>query len=102
MNEKERQKYLALDIAEYLTDWTNDDTSTLEFDESIKEIESYGVGYDTPCDELITNAIRHLEYIINPWNKKAIPEILVEALGFTEKECFRYWARSTPVQIVCG
>jgi hypothetical protein len=73
-----------------LTDWTDDESSVLDLEESLGIIEGYGISYDNPCDELVTNAIRHLDDIINPWNKAAaIPEIL-EVIGFTEDEIKRY------------
>lgn len=54
-----RQQELVWEIADYLTDWSSDETSVLPFEESIEAIESYGVNFDDPCDELVANAIRH-------------------------------------------
>ncbi|MCL2159534.1 MAG: hypothetical protein FWH48_09025 [Oscillospiraceae bacterium] len=88
--EEKRQQELVMGIADYLTDWVEDDeTSTLDIDESIKMIEMYGVKFDTPCDDLVINAIRHLDDIMNPWSKATIPDIL-ENIGFTEEETNRY------------
>ena len=84
-----RQQELVWEIADYLTDWTSDESSVLEFDESIKLIESYGVGFDEPCDQLVINAVRHFDDTINFWNKSAIPEAL-EVVGFTKEEIERY------------
>jgi len=90
MKEFTRQQDLVLEIANYLTDWTNDETSVMSEEESIEIIESYGVKFDNPCDDLVVNAIKHLDNIINPWNKAAaIPEIL-EVIGFNEEEIKRY------------
>lgn len=97
-----RQQEIVMDIADYLTDWTSTPDSVMEFDESIKCIESYGVNFEDSCDELLTNAIRHLEYVINPWNKKDIPEILMIMFEMTEEECYKYWAQSIPMGFVFG
>ena len=86
---KNRHQELVLEIADYLTDWTNDDTAVFELDESIRVIEGYGISYENPCDELVVNAIRQLDDTINFWNKSAITEML-EDIGFTKKEVQRY------------
>ena len=82
---KNRRQELVLLIADYLTDWIDDDTAVLEIEESISIIGSYGISYDNPCDELVINAIRHFDDIINFWNKSAIPTVL-EEIGFTNEE----------------
>jgi hypothetical protein len=69
-------------------------------EEYIKIIESYGVGFDNPCDELVINAIRHFKYVVNPWNNAALAEILVESVGFTKEECDKYFQRPTQMAIV--
>ena len=61
----------------------------MTLDDSIKMIESYGIGYDNPCDDLVINAIRHLDDVINLWHKAAMPDIL-EVVGFTKEEIKRY------------
>ena len=92
MNEFNHQQKLVMAIADYLTDWTDDETSVLPIEESIQIIESYGVKFDEPCDDLVVNAIRHFANIINPWSKDVIPDILMdESLGFTKEECDKYF-----------
>jgi len=100
MSKYTRQQEIVFDIADYLTDGEDDEYSVMLINESIKAIESYGISFNSPCDQLVTNAIRHLEYIINPWNKNDIPVILMEISGMTMDEINKYWVRSTPMKIV--
>ena len=95
MSEKERQLQLVMEIANYLSEWVEvideeDKDRVMDIDESLKYIESYGVSLNNPCDELVSNAIRHLDDICNFWNKDAIPDVLIDVLGFTEEEVERY------------
>ena len=87
-----REQELAVNIADYLTDWVeDDDESVRDFDDSVETIESYGVTFNSPCDELVTNAIRHFKYVVNPMNSATIPDTMMELFGMTEDECRKYW-----------
>ena len=74
---------MAIKIAEYLTEWREEDPVFLE--EVKAQIEEYGVNFDNPSKELVQNAVRHLRYKVNPWNNEIITEIL-EEIGFTSEE----------------
>jgi hypothetical protein len=91
MTKYTREQELVLGIASYLTDWTDDELSTMPIEDSIGCIESYGIKFNNSCNELVTNAIRHIQYIINPWNADEIWMILIE-IGFTKKETIKYGA----------
>jgi hypothetical protein len=93
MDEINRQQQLVLEIAKYLSDWLEEPEENVTSEEYIKIIESYGVGFENPSDELVINAIRHFRYVVNPWNKTALPEILMESVGFTKEECDKYFQR---------
>lgn len=84
-----RAQKLVLLIADYLTDWTDDVSSVVSVEDSIKAIESYGELFHCASSKLVTNAIRHFIDIVNPWNKSAIPDILMD-IGFTKDECEQY------------
>ena len=90
MNKINRQQQLVLEIAKYMSDWLEEPEEIITPDEYIKIIESYGVGFENPCDELVINAIRHFKYVVNPWNNAALPDILMESVGFTNEECDKY------------
>jgi hypothetical protein len=94
-----RQQELVVGIADFLVEWIEEDegaeqTSNVPFDESITEIESYGAAFSDSGNSLVINAIRHLIYHVNPWNRDAVPDILTQC-GFTEDEAagyFKKWA----------
>ena len=69
---------LALKIADYLTD-------SRGIEKAKAQIEEYGVEFDVSSKELVQNAVRHLKYEVNPFNRETITEILKE-LDFTEEE----------------
>ncbi|TDQ69534.1 hypothetical protein C7391_0868 [Methanimicrococcus blatticola] len=75
---------------DYLTDWTDIEEDCLAIEESITEIELYGVTFNELNDDLVKAALRHFIGVINPWNKDAVPEIL-QGIGFSEIEIERYW-----------
>ena len=83
--ELKRQKELSYLLMDYLTDWTDNDEDCWTIEKSIEEIKLYGATFDEPNDKLVKSSIRHLIYVINPWNVEAVPEIL-QAIGFSETE----------------
>jgi len=85
----DRPTDLAMMVADYLTDWSEDEESTATVPESIEAIESYGCSFDEPGDMLVVCAIRHLDCLINPWNKDTMPELL-ESVGFSAEEIKKY------------
>jgi hypothetical protein len=95
---EERQKQLVKEIADFLTDWSDDIESTMSFDESIETIEGYGISMVNPCAQLVVNAIRHLVYMVNLWHDKDIPYLLMD-LGFSFEECVYYWSASGKMAI---
>jgi hypothetical protein len=92
-NSPERQKELAINIADFLSDWLNDTDENTPFEESIETIESYGdnVSFDSPNEFLVKAAIRHLIYTMNLMNKATVPDTLVEIAGFTNEEATKYY-----------
>jgi len=85
-----RQQRLVWGIADFLSDRQDDPRENLTFDESMRIIEHYGISFGNSCDRLVVNAIRHLKYVVNPWNIDTIPDILAEQAGFTKAECDKY------------
>jgi hypothetical protein len=78
-------------IVDFCADWVDEpectkDPRTMNADKSLSVIESYGVSLSTPNEYLVCNAIRHLESIVNPFNKDALWVILEEQCGFTADE----------------
>ncbi len=89
MLNKKRYKLLVDKIIEYLSEWLDDSDKNIPCDESIKEIESYGVQYSNPNNALVRAAIRHILYYVNPMHKSHIPDLL-EEVGFREEEISFY------------
>lgn len=88
-----RQHELAYKVADYLSDWLEDDSELMSVEENLRCIESYGISVGEPCDELVENALRHFRDIVNPWNHGSAIDTLIECCGFTEDECKKYyWA----------
>ena len=97
-----RQYEIAYKIADFLSDWLEDDTDLMSIEENIRLIESYGVKFCEPCGQLVVNSLRHFQDVINPWNDIAMFDTLIECCGFTEDECKRYYPFSVKMMIVFG
>ena len=86
-----RQKELTIAVATYLSEWMDDPEKCIPFNESLEAIESYGYKLDSSEEKLVVSAIRHMKYIVNPWNNMTIPDILIENCGFTKDEAIFYF-----------
>ncbi|MDR2090587.1 MAG: hypothetical protein LBP62_02915 [Clostridiales bacterium] len=86
-----REKNLAVNIMQHLSCRQEDESLNVPIAVSREAIESYGVSFDIPNDDLVISAIRHLIYIINPWNRLDICTVLAEQCGFTKAEAKRYF-----------
>lgn len=97
-----RQCEIVYAVAEFLSDWIDDDTDLMSIDENISCIESYGVKFVEPCNDLVINSLRHLKDVINPWNDMAMCDTLIECCILTVEECRQYYPFSAKMMIVFG
>lgn len=72
---------------DYLTDWTDTEEDCLTVEESITEIELYGVTFNKLNDDLVRASLRHFISIVNPWNTDAISELLNEIDFSVKGDC---------------